>query len=226
MEEKSIKMQREYANKNGWKNYLIDGPINYKEYNQQKFRILFYLKEAYGYEEGEVIIGNVFNDWIDKEKKTNIEETLLSYHILNFYDSKIRINNKEQFYSIKSNSNLLKETSKKIAHINIKKTFGEESKSNDSLIRDESRKNSDLLKQQIQLYKPDLIITGGPVCWDSLIDDLGLFNIDKNSVKRPGIIKYNDIYLCNSYHPEYYTKEITELTSYDIYNLIIENIEI
>ncbi len=219
IEQKSISLQREWAKQNNLEDYVIDGPIDYKQYEKCKFKILFYFKETYGYQGcGELIIGKAFPSWIEARKKTNVREAWLAYNILDSLDSG-KIKKEKEFREVFYDNNKLLEACYKIAHVNVKKTSGE-SISNNRIIREFSRKHSELLRKQLILYKPDLIIVGGQVCWHSLIEDLNLFSIKNTSLKKPYIIKSDNTYLCNFNHISY-----TGFNVYEHYKLIMKYLQ-
>jgi hypothetical protein len=183
----------------GLNEYIRDGAINSEKWASSEVKVLFLLKETYGYQGCEIIeLGKEAPRWLDANIKTYRKIVSLTAAI----EAAVQRNSllsKDEIKSVENNPALLRETLNGMAVINIKKHSGK-STSNDREIRDESRANASLLKTQISELAPVTIVAGGNVCWDSLIDDIGLFHGTPKPEKFGTAICSNTV-LCRSNHP-------------------------
>lgn len=183
----------------GLTQYTLDGAINSKGWNASTVRILFLLKENYGYKEYDVMsLQDYAHGWLDANNKTYVRSATLAAAIQIGIQRCCPLSQDELNNTMQDRS-LLHTTLNKIAVVNIKKHSGE-STSNDAEIRVESGLNSSLLKAQITELSPTIIVAGGTVCWHSLIHDIGLFAVASDCQKFETAI-CNRTVLCNSYHP-------------------------
>ena len=184
----------------GITDYLEDGCVNLVTWRDQKPKILFYLKEAYGYKGcGKVPLDeDGWCDSIEKRNRTNINILTLAAA---YFESKAKGRlSEDEIEAIYRDNDLLKATVVRVAYLNIKKHPGE-STSNDTEIRRESRANAPLLRQQIEDLSPNIIIAGGNVCWDSLTQDIGLFPHADCPSAQPGLVVVGDIKIVWAKHP-------------------------
>jgi hypothetical protein len=183
----------------GLNEYILDGAINPEKWTASKIKILFLLKETYGYQKcGIIKISECAHDWL----KVGIRTYLKSVPLAATVEIALQRNRpltQDEINTVRNDSELLHATLEKMAFVNIKKHSGE-SISNDIEIRDESRKNSSLLKAQIQELAPTIIVAGGNVCWHSLIYDIGLFDAVPECQKFEAVVCNNTI-LCYANHP-------------------------
>ena len=183
----------------GLEEYPFNGAINPEKWAASKVRVLFLLKENYGYQEcGIIRISDLAHGWLDADIPTYLKSVPLAAAI-EIALQRNRPLSQDEINSVASDSELLHATLDRMAVVNIKKHSGH-SKSNDSEIRDESRMNSSLLKAQISELAPTIIVAGGTVCWHSLIYDIGLFDAVQEFPKFEAVICGNTV-LCHSNHP-------------------------
>ena len=198
-----MKYYHEHFKNRNINEYTIDGTINSQCWEQSSPKILFVLKENYGYQGcGIVNTKDLAHGWLDAHIKTYKKIILLSSFIFASHNLN-RVLNSEETNSISNDFDLLHSTLDKISVINIKKHSGA-SRSKDNQIRKESGLNKDILKLQINNLKPDIIIAGSTVCWNSLIFDLNIFpsNI---SCEKNCAIKHKQTILCHTNHPSAWT---------------------
>lgn len=183
----------------GLHEYTLDGAINPVEWAASDTRILFLLKENYGYQEcGIIRISDLAHGWLDAGIPTYIKSVTLAAAVRAALQ-RDQLLSQSEIGLIERDGELMHKTLDKIAVVNIKKHSGE-SKSNDSEIRDESRINSALLSAQISALNPTVIVAGGTVCWHSLVHDIGLFS-DAAECAKFSAVKCGEIVLCHSNHP-------------------------
>ena len=180
----------------GFSEYSVDGIVDYKSWSNAPVKILFLLKENWGYQGcGVFSMGEEIPKWVSDNVPTYKRIAITSELIF----SRVLADFETTPDQLKGDSARLIKAIKQIAVINIKKVSGT-STSNDASIRRESRKNADLLKMQIENIKPDVIIAGGSVCWDSLILDVGLFNPEQKAECWDGFVD-SGVVLFRSKHP-------------------------
>ena len=196
------------------KEFTTDGCVNKNVWESQDKKILFYLKEHYGYQGcGVIEMKDLVNGWLEDRIITTVRCVTQAASFFEAF-SKGEELTEQRIKEIFNDKELLKSTLEKISFINIKKNSGE-SVSKDQEIRKESRKNAAMLKEQIENLKPDIIFCGGTVCWHSLIYDLGLFT-EVCETPKPGYTVEQGMTLLHLNHPaargrDYNMKKIHEL---------------
>lgn len=187
-------------NNRGLSEYSFDGAINLNQWVHSEPKILFLLKENWGYQGcGIINTSDLAHGWLDATNtKTYKRLTVLSACVHTSLKKGQYLSQKE-IRDIGNNRALLHEVLDSIAVVNIKKHSGL-SKSDDREIRQEAKRNSVLLKKQISDLNPDIIIAGSNVCWDALVYDLGLFE-DTPKCPKHHAIKHEQYILCYTNHP-------------------------
>jgi len=131
----------------GLTQYTIDGAIDPATWRSQSLRILFYLKENYGYQdEGIMRIGDYASKWLKDGNKTYVKIVPLAEAVFQAV-RRGSLLSREEIAALPGTADL-QATLRKIAVVNIKKHSGE-SKSNDTEIREESYVNAALLRDQM-----------------------------------------------------------------------------
>lgn len=182
----------------GLTQYTIDGAIDPVEWQCQATRILFYLKENYGYQnEGIMRIGDYAPGWLADRNKTYVKIVTLAETAFQAVQRGSLLSRGE--IDTLSTTADLQAALRKIAVVNIKKHSGE-STSDDSEIREESYANAKLLREQIAALSPTVIVAGGTVCWHSLVYDTGLSKESHDNPKGTATVA-NGVVLCHAYHP-------------------------
>ena len=205
--------------------FAYDGPVNSDNWfrNNNCLKTLFLLKETYGYDGDDIYkimdspdVGR-FND-----SRTNRNISKLAYglrEISKLIDSGFKFISNENLYGLIDpifdamkiiDKDTLKDCYADTAIIQIKKLSGS-SKSSDPDIRKHSKESGHFLSQQIKLLNPNIIICGGKVTWQSLIEDLNVFKKQNFHSNERGINEIDNIIIYNSYHPSY-----SLFNSYDI----------
>lgn len=177
LENYRIQVEKKYGEDHG---FAYDGPIDSKNWfhNDKSLKILFLLKETYGYD-GDDICYIMDRPERFKDSKTNRILSRLSYGIekvSTLIESKNNFISNEALFDLIDpvydemkivNQDVLKISYSDIAVIEIKKLSGK-TKSDDSEIRKHSKENAEFLSNQIRFLKPMIIVCGGKV--------LGIFN--------------------------------------------------
>lgn len=190
---------RNHFQERGIPEYSLDGPIDEQQWKHGTFRMLFLLKETYGYQGcGVFWCADEAHRWLDDGIKTYKKIALLAAAIIESVNQGNPISSTE-VDALADNSEKLHDALDKIAVINIKKHSGE-STSSDPQIREESVANAKLLRDQICSLKPHLIVTGGNVCWVSLTDDLEIFE-SAPSCEKLSVTNHEGVLLCRANHP-------------------------
>ncbi len=209
LEEFHNKVKSDYGRGIG---FAWDGPVNSTLWFEDKIpvKILFLLKEAYGVaEEKTDIMDNAkrFND-----SNTNKKISLLSYAFQQVIASdafRDRTLTKETLFNeidkVYDNKPSYASSEHEIAFSNIavleiKKTSGG-AISNDREIIKHGQQYADLLKRQIELLQPDIIICGGPVTWKVLTEEIQPFNQESVASQGEAIKTINNTIVVNAYHP-------------------------
>lgn len=199
----------------GLTQYTIDGAIDPGVWQRQSLRILFYLKENYGYQdEGIMRIGDYAPKWLADGNKTYVKIVTLADSLLQAVQRGSLLS-REEIAALPGTSDL-QATLRKIAVVNIKKHSGE-STSKDPEIRKESYANTALLCDQIAALGPTVIVAGGTVCWHSLVCDVGLNSASEDDPRGTGTIA-NGIVLCHTYHPSARSRDAFDI--HEIHGLI------
>jgi len=169
---------------------VYDGAIDIHKWECSPIRILFYYKETYGYNDwGGTSISAHFEKWIKDNIPTYKKMGLLAFllfetvknHTILDYDE----TNLKKFYA---NHDLLIEALSETSIVNIGKISISQNNTSDCIIRHKSRKNSELLKNQLELLAPNIIICGGRVTADSLYVDLNYLSQTKYNFNTAEII--------------------------------------
>jgi hypothetical protein len=188
-----------FMNTRGIKEYTIDGAIDDKQWAQEQNKVLFYLKENYGYQGcGVIKLEEHIHGWLQSRIKTIVNCITLKVAIDMALDRRSKLSYQE-IRGVFNDNELLSLSLPKVAFLNVKKHSGE-SRSKDVEIRRESRANSELLAKQLKLLEPTLIMTGGTVCWHSLTMDINMF---EKSIKCPknSYANENGVTLFHLNHP-------------------------
>ena len=183
----------------GLEEYTVDGALNHDAWNSTPLKILFLLKENYGYQGvGIFQTSDEAAGWLKARIKTYIKIVQLAALLHDAYADG-RSLSVERRRVILEDDRLMRETLNLISVVNIKKHSGA-SKSNDREIRYESKKNADLLREQISFLRPKIIITGGTVCWHSLTNDIRISKAVPPCPKN-GSVCSEGMILCHANHP-------------------------
>lgn len=185
--------------KSGHNEYTIDGPVNRSEWQRADPRVLFLLKENYGFEGcGNQTLSDIARDSLKENNRTYTKCVTLVAALSTALEQR-RLLSPDDIKSLSENRSLLVETLERIAVVNIKKASG--TRTSDKMeIYGESKRNKDLLKWQITQLTPTIIVAGGEVCWDCLVYELDLFKEAQNCQKFDAVVCKNTV-LCYSNHP-------------------------
>lgn len=167
----------------GSEGIVTDGPNDFCKWENQKLKLLFYYKETYGYDNfGGTSISENYAKWIIDNIPTNKKMGMLSYLLIETANSGKIFEYDENFLkNLYKNHNLLIEYLSNSSIININKLSISENNTSDSKIRDKSRENREILKAQLEMLEPTIIICGGRVTSDSLYCDINF--LSKNYYK-------------------------------------------
>ncbi len=199
----------------GLTQYTIDGAIDPVEWRRQSLRMLFYLKENYGYQdEGIMRIGDYASKWLKDGNRTYVQIVTLTEAVFQAVGRGSLLSPEET--AALSGTADLQATLRKIAVVNIKKHSGE-STSNDTEIRNESYANASLLRDQVAELAPTVIVAGSTVCWHSLVCDVGLSKKSEDDPKGTATLA-NGIVLCHTYHPSARSSGAFDI--YEVHGLI------
>jgi hypothetical protein len=153
---------------------VTDGPIDFNKWEKQKIKLLFYYKETYGYDDfGGTSISEHYKEWILDNIPTYKKMGMLAYLLIETTNSGKIFEYDETFLKdLYQNHNLLIDCLSNTSILNINKLSIAENKTSDSVIREKSRENKIILKTQIEILEPTVIICGGRVTSDSLFLDI------------------------------------------------------
>jgi hypothetical protein len=203
----------------GLSQYTIDGAIDSSEWKRQSLRILFYLKENYGYQgEGIMRIGDYAPGWLADRNKTYMRVVTLAEATMQAVQRGSMLS-REEVDALPETADL-QTALRKIALVNVKKHSGE-SQSNGTEIRNESYANAGLLRDQIAALAPTVIVAGSTVCWHSLVCDVGLNKELEDRPKNTATL-VNGIILCHCNHPA--ARRAEEFDIYEIHRMICEKL--
>lgn len=181
-----------------------DGVICDKAWNQSKKKVLFILKETNDYKGS---ISKLIYDAVTVRPKSKLWARPTfhnigrwAYGLLNYSDCKV---------SYKKANDERKKALLSCAFINIKKTTG--GRTATKAVEKSAIKHSSLLKKQIDLLQPDIIVFGGTY---KIIKDHVLPELTKVAYR---VHKYNNVVCINANHPAC-TKKRKE-----IYDQVIDN---
>ena len=180
-------------------NIKQDGINNEILYDKTTPKVLFIMKEPNDPKKG----ADNYRKWWEKtiEGQFSIRIAEWSYGILNGFP---------EFDTFNTNRNLKHQAIQQIAFMNVKKVGGM-SKANPKTIMEYTRKYLDLIKEEIEIISPDIVILG-------LLSLKGVSNeifpdIEwKSSGYGIDIAKYGKAKVINYYHPS-----ATNITSADYY---------
>lgn len=205
----------------GLKQYTIDGAVDPVEWERQTTRIVFYLKENYGYQdEGIMRIEDYASQWLADGIRTYVRAVTLAEAIFQSVARKSLLT-REEIEALPRTADL-QATLRKIAIVNIKKHSGK-SKSSDTEIRKESYANASLLRDQIAALAPTVIVAGNTNCWYSLVYDVGLSKDSHDNPKGSATVA-NGIVLCHTDHPS--ARRLHEFEIYEVHRVICEKLGI
>lgn len=199
---------------------MLDGPLDPTIWNQQSPRILFYYKESYGYVDcGENMRNvNYYEQWIKDRIATWRKAAVLSWLLHSSWGAgKIVEFDQNQLKKLYQDDSKLIEALRKTAFVNVNKVSNAANKTIDAHIRNVSRHQAQMLSSQIRLLSPDIIITGGRVCADSLYYDLNV--LPKQTYLLNSVEKCGDVIVAPIYH---LSASVWYKYIYDVHANIIE----
>ncbi len=180
---------------------IYDGIVNMEQYFNSKIKILWILKEPYDSDNGVVGEGGwelngLLNDVHNIHTLGGLKTTwypiiYTSYAILNGFQKY------EDLEFIDKDPTMLN-IFKKIAFMNVQK-FPARKSTDDADISNAYKLHSHILIEQINTYKPNIVI-GGNTLWN-FIDDMGLKEFEDYD-EFNFWIKENRLYI-NAYHPAF-----------------------
>lgn len=182
---------------------IFDGPVDLSSYLNSKIKILWLLKEAYDNDnDGEggwylsslLADNNVYEKFLKTASSKNTWYPIIytTFGILNnfmLYDNMEFIDKDSTIVSILKNT----------AFLNINKLAGE-SKSNDTELRRIFSLNKDILKRQIDLLNPDIIIGGNTLKFYAELLDISNCTESISKRKTKYYFTTNKLYI-DAYHP-------------------------
>lgn len=183
-----------------------DGIINEELYNQAERKILFIEKEPNNpnQESGD------YRDWWNEEMYYAFTYRIAewSFGLLKEFPSydKVWLDENEVHKMLKS-----------IAFMNVKK-IGGTGNSKESEMLEHAKKNFEFIHKQIEIIKPEIIITG--FSWESLVDSIFPKVKWRKSGYDTGICKYGDAVVIDFYHP---SSRNAPAASYSLLQNIINN---
>lgn len=180
-----------------------DGIVNEEEWGNSDIKVLFIMKEV--------------NDWEGGDLKNLLKNgpKYQMWHTVARWAAGIQ-RGFPDFLEI-DNWDSMKESTKKIASINLKKTSGGSS-ANMSIINAYAKMDKELLREQIFLIKPNIIIAGGT--FENLIWLLDL-DVDPDSpYKKPCLDKLTSAWVVPWVHPSRVNNKDTYDELKSIFNLI------
>ena len=198
--------------KEGWKRkkFIPDGIVDVQSYLDSKIKVLYILKETNGFIEGGLAKylkgGGRASTW------NNV--TRWQYGITNIYKD-IRWGEIETISNETRKSQL-----KNIAIMNLKKEPGEE-KAVSKQIWNYALEDKDLLKEQIQIYSPDVIICCGTGDIVKKLELIKKFNKWEKSSYGVSYYQSKDQIIIDYYHPAYYGESPKKLF-YPLYKTLKE----
>ncbi|HOV13384.1 MAG TPA: hypothetical protein PK771_03780 [Spirochaetota bacterium] len=192
-----------HFNDKGINNFERDGAMDDQIWNNQTIKILFILKETYGYQNCNTFdLNTEVKFWLEKNNQTYTKISNLSLLLHKVFDKKRLLTN-EEYKIIKPSIDDKFNAIKKCAIINLKKTSGNKKSNNNQIIRN-FLDNISILKEQINNLKPNIVIAGSTVCWNCLSDKkIGLFKneIGDNVLNKHQCNFFNGIVFYHANHP-------------------------
>lgn len=144
---------------------FYDGAIDLERYSSSPLRILWLLKEAVG----DYGADRYDNQLVDANIKNHSFCSTLRVIAYTSYGILMR---KRLWSEIPGLYNGAAEVLREIAIINVKKTMGEVSSSNNRQIVRAFEENKALLQRQIDFYNPDILICGFPEACSGIVYDV------------------------------------------------------
>jgi hypothetical protein len=182
---------------------MMDGAACWSRWRDAKVRILFYYKETYGYQgAGVEYFGAEFVGWTGNRIRTTCKQAAFAWAVLRQINDG-EIVDEGRIWCAFRDSQILKEAAQGVALVNINK-FSGTPRSDDKKIRELSRHYAVLLRKQIELLDPHIIVCGGQVAWDSLVQDTGLFPeslaVEANKIPIHKVGVAGKMLLCHFFH--------------------------
>ena len=161
-------------------NWVKDGIINEDDFFESKVKVLYVLKEANGGKNKEWKNGDLRNYLSNYATRWQTWNNLVRWQF-----GIENINNDNSWQTIdKINVNFRKEYLRHVAIINLKKQAGSKS-SNMREIFEHAKRDVKLIKSQIELYDPEIVICGGT---GDIVKEIGLFEgLDKWEKSARGV---------------------------------------
>ena len=185
--------------------YLLDGVINFEAYFNSQFKVLICNMENYGYDGSKYYLKNVYESWLKdsyvngKNKRVYPKTFRNSMRFIYVLLEKIS-KNKDVGFKLERNTdslNLLKNVVNQIAYINIRKTSNKtgSTKADVNAIKENALKNDELIKKQIEILEPDILIIGGELTrnilndfYDNKMPKFKKIEIVKDGFSKPTIV--------------------------------------
>ena len=149
LKEKEVELFSRWRTERGYEHFISDGILDEIEWNKQNYKILFVLKEA-NWENG----NDDLCEFLLSEESSSYWKTW--NNVARWTKALLEQGEYLRYVSKSDKSYWLR----KIAALNLKKVGGK-SISDDALIRDYAENDKVYLKEQIELYNPDIIICCG-----------------------------------------------------------------
>lgn len=211
-QEKELFAKWKGTEKEGWKRkkFIPDGIVDAQSYIDSKIKVLYILKEANGGDDW------VLTDFLKAGGRASTwnNVTRWQYGITNI-DKDISWGEIENISNETRKSQL-----KNIAIMNLKKESGG-AKAVSKQIWDYALEDKDLLKEQIQIYSPDVIICCGTGDIVKKLELIEKFNKWEKSSYDVTYYQSKDKIIIDYYHPAYYGKSPKKLF-YPLYKTIKE----
>lgn len=171
------------------KSFVYDGIVDEKEWSKPELKICFLLKEAYTKDKSNYFKWSL-SKWLNEEKNSVINTwntvALWTYGILHTTETEIPEYPNEKKFSKEDKHSFLK----KIAAINVKKIDGKE-KSEWYDLKEYAINDADLLREQIDIINPDVIVCGKTFDFLRIIYGAS-YDEKKNCIDDKGEIKSSD----------------------------------
>ncbi|MBO5371277.1 MAG: hypothetical protein J6A75_01005 [Lachnospiraceae bacterium] len=201
IKEKEQELFREWKEQQGYPYFISDGLMDESEWNQQKCKILFVLKEANWEGANADLCEFLLSEKSSEYWKTWNNIARWTKAVLEGGDYQKSVSKADKSYWIR-----------KIAAMNLKKVGGD-SVAEDDTIRSYAQRDKSYLKRQITLYEPDIIICCGRGEGKNadILHDI-VFDLDEVSEWKEPILQYNyfllslgkkkNIPVVSFYHPQ------------------------
>lgn len=162
---------------------LYDGPTNFGSWNQQNLKVVCLYKESYGYnlDEG-TRVSDKYVQWLNAPKvKTYWKIGLLIYIVnrkLQDRTWKANVNDLKRLVRETQRLTLARELSK-VALINLNKFSIPENATKDKFVAIRGKENAMLVRSQLTMLQPDIIICGGRVVCKTYVDEIDTTERDR-----------------------------------------------